>query len=89
MNKEEKRLMMNEEEVKNEFHELIKDIPKLVTDYLFLQQENKQLKNIIDELEKWLEEYHKYQNKLKWNEKDYKNFIANLEKELKGSDSNE
>lgn len=46
-------------------------------------KEIERLNNVINELEKWFKSYHKYQNRLKWNEQDYIDFIDNLEKELK------
>lgn len=48
MNKEE-RLMMSEEEVRQRAKELL-NLPKedLITQHLFLQQENKSLKEVID-----------------------------------------
>lgn len=50
MNKE--KLMLSEEEVKTKFRELIKDIPDTITKYLFMEQENKQLKEEINKISK-------------------------------------
>lgn len=56
MNKEE-RLMMSEEEVRQRAKELL-NLPKehLITQYMFLQQENEQLKNKIDKAIEYIKE---------------------------------
>ena len=50
MNKE-KRLMMSEEEVRQRAKELL-NLPKehLITQYIFLEQENKELKEVIEKI---------------------------------------
>jgi hypothetical protein len=49
-------------------------------------EENQRLNNVLNELKEWFKEFHKYQSRLKWNEKDYIEFIEHLENELKESD---
>lgn len=55
MNKEE-RLMMSEEEVRQRAKELL-NLPKehLITQYMFLEQENKKYKEVIDKIQKHCE----------------------------------
>ena len=50
------------------------------------KKENQRLNNVLNELKEWFKEFHKYQSRLKWNEKDYIEFIEHLENELKESD---
>lgn len=60
MNKE-KRLMMSEEEVRQRAKELL-NLPKedLITQHLFIEQENQKYKEVIDKVSSLIKLYGKY-----------------------------
>ncbi len=62
------RLMMSEEEARNRAKELLKETQvDLITQYMFLEQQCKKQKEVIDKAKEYIEEHIKYECDLAYN----------------------
>ena len=81
------RLMMSKEEARNRAKELLNENQMdLIIKYMFLEQQVKKQKEVIDNIQNFIKEFHKNRNMFKWNEQDYIDVILKLEKMINEKD---